>query len=157
MPISEYIRNLRARVGHDLLFMPGVMALVFNDAGEILIARDRDSGRWHVIGGAMDPDEEPAASAVREVKEETGLDVRAERLVGVYSGPDARYANGDRTKYLTIAIACQTLDDREPRVSDDELLEVRFCAISALPEMSDWVKAKIHRAAANVRIAELVL
>ena len=51
MPLSDYARGLREKVGHDLLLMPGVCGLVFNDAGEILLGRRSDNGRWAVIGG----------------------------------------------------------------------------------------------------------
>ena len=158
MPISTYIKNLRTRIGTETIFMPAVMAIVFNRAGEVLIGRDRGTGTWHAIGGALEPGEEPAACAVREVKEETGIDVTVEQLVGVYAGPFIRYANADQVHYVTIAIKCRAIDDSQrPRVSDDELSEVRFCPIDQLPEsISDYVKARIARAAESHTEAELL-
>ena len=97
MPISEYLKNLRARIGHDVLLTPGVAAVIVNDRGEVLLQRRSDDGRWGLPGGAMEPGEEPAETLVREVREETALEVVPERIVGVYSGPDfrVRYGNGD--------------------------------------------------------------
>ena len=158
MPISEYIQSLRRHIGTDLIFMPAVMAIVFNGRGEVLLGLDPNTNNWHVIGGALDPHEEPAACAVREVKEETGIDVRVDRLVGVYNGPFIKYANGDQVQYLTISILCRTIDDGQaPRVVDEELIDVRFWPIDQLPEgMDEWIKAKIRRAASGGMEGELV-
>jgi 8-oxo-dGTP diphosphatase len=46
MPISSYIAGLRAHVGHDLLMIPGVSAVVRNDRGHILLGRRSDDGSW---------------------------------------------------------------------------------------------------------------
>ena len=56
-----------------MVMMPGVTAIVINDRDEILLHRSTDTGEWALIGGAMDPGEEPANAVVREVQEETGL------------------------------------------------------------------------------------
>ena len=82
--ISDYLHDLRAKIGHDLLLTPGVAAVILNDAGHVLLQRRSDDGEWGLPGGAMEPGEEPAESLVREVREETALEVVPERIVGVY-------------------------------------------------------------------------
>jgi 8-oxo-dGTP pyrophosphatase MutT (NUDIX family) len=84
----------------------------------------------------MEPGEEPAESLVREVLEETALEVVPERVVGVYSGPDfrVRYSNGDEAMIVSITFACRSLGG-EPRVNDDESLELRYFPPDALPSM----------------------
>ncbi len=136
MGISDYISALRAKIGHDLLLTPGVAAVIFNDAGHVLLQRRRNDGQWGLPGGAMEPGEEPAQSLVREVREETALEVVPERIVGVYSGPDfrVRYANGDEAMIVSITFACRSLGG-EPRVKDDESLELRYFPPDALPPM----------------------
>ena len=54
----------------------GSSAIVVDDRNRILLQRRTDSGNWALPGGAMDIGETFAESAVREVKEETGFDVR---------------------------------------------------------------------------------
>jgi 8-oxo-dGTP diphosphatase len=88
MPMSPYIAELRSKVGHSLLMMPGAAAFIRNDQGEILLQRRSDTGQWVLPGGAIDPDEEPADAVVREVWEETRLKVVPDKLIGVYGGPE---------------------------------------------------------------------
>ncbi|THF86534.1 NUDIX domain-containing protein [Deinococcus sp. KSM4-11] len=60
-----------------------VRAVVLNAAGEVLLTRERADGRWSLPGGWADPGESPREIAVREVREETGREVRAVRLLAV--------------------------------------------------------------------------
>lgn len=107
MPISEYLRGLRARVGHDLLLVPGVGALVHDDTGRLLLAVRSDTGALEVPGGAIDPGEGPRAAVCREVREETGLLVEPTHLVGVVGPFPAVYPNGDRVEYTTTVWWCE--------------------------------------------------
>lgn len=150
MPISDYLRNLRAKIGHDVLLTPGVAAVIVNDRGEVLLQRRSDDGRWGLPGGAMEPGEEPAETLVREVREETALEVVPERIVGVYSGPDfrVRYGNGDEAMIVSITFACRP-GAGEPRVNDDESLEIRYFAPDALPPMESRHVMRIADALEN--------
>jgi ADP-ribose pyrophosphatase YjhB (NUDIX family) len=57
---------------------------VFDDDGRLLLAQRADSGDWCLPGGAADVGESPSAGAEREVREETGLEVKAKRVIGVF-------------------------------------------------------------------------
>jgi 8-oxo-dGTP pyrophosphatase MutT (NUDIX family) len=98
----------------------------------------------------MEPGEEPAESLVREVREETALEVVPERIVGVYSGPDfrVRYGNGDEAMIVSITFACRALGG-EPRVNDDESLELRYFPPDALPPMESRHAMRIADALRN--------
>ena len=61
-----------------------VRAAVFDDAGRVLLVRERRDGRWTLPGGWADVDEGVAVGAVREVREESGYVVEYERLLGLY-------------------------------------------------------------------------
>src|SRR5258706_12019579 len=123
MAASDYIRNLRAKIGNDLIFIPSAAAVVINEAGEVLLHRRSDDGTWCLPGGAIDPGEEPAEAVIREVREETGLQVIAERIVGVYGGPEfrVRYPNGDDVMFISICFICHPVCG-EARVNDEESL-----------------------------------
>jgi 8-oxo-dGTP pyrophosphatase MutT (NUDIX family) len=67
--------------------VPAAVALVTNDAGEILMIRRTDNGNWALPGGAIEMTESVADAAVRETLEETGIQVEVTGLAGVYSDP----------------------------------------------------------------------
>src|SRR4051812_29790229 len=115
MPLSDHLKQLREKIGNDYVLLPGVCGLVFNDAGEVLLAKRSDNGRWSVIGGIIDPGEEPAAACKREVLEETGVEVAIERISGVYMSPVVPYPNGHVAQYVIPAFRCRIIDG-EPRV-----------------------------------------
>jgi 8-oxo-dGTP pyrophosphatase MutT (NUDIX family) len=111
MPASQYIRNLRAKLGHDLLLLQSATVMLFDDDGRLLLAQNAENGLWMTIGGAIDPGEEPSDAAVRECWEETGLHVEPVRLLGVFGGPSFRitYPNGDIALYLSIVFEVQKI------------------------------------------------
>jgi ADP-ribose pyrophosphatase YjhB (NUDIX family) len=67
--------------------VPSVNVVVTNDAGEVLLIRRSDNDNWAVPGGAVDLGESVAGAAVRETKEESGIDCEITGLVGIYSDP----------------------------------------------------------------------
>ncbi|KPL90739.1 NUDIX hydrolase [Herpetosiphon geysericola] len=62
-------------------------ALIFNSNGAVLLSRRADSGWWNLPGGGVEAHESVSEGIIREVREETGLEVAVNRLVGVYSKP----------------------------------------------------------------------
>lgn len=143
MAISPYLRDLRRKVGHDLLLMPSVTAIVFDDADRVLLVRHSNGGVWVTPGGAVDPDETPADALVREVWEETGLWVEPTRLLGVFGGPDfrVRYANGDQVSYVMSLFECEPVGG-ELRTDGDEITDVRFVSEQELArlEIPAWAR-----------------
>ncbi|MEU5950370.1 NUDIX domain-containing protein [Micromonospora sp. NPDC047465] len=75
MAISQYVAGLRKLVGKDLLILPSACAVVVDDSGRVLLGRRVDTGRWSLPAGAIDPGEQPADAVVREVYEETGVNI----------------------------------------------------------------------------------
>jgi ADP-ribose pyrophosphatase YjhB (NUDIX family) len=127
MPISEYLRRLRDKVGNDLLVMPAVAVMVLDAKERLLLVRDAGTGLWATPGGAVDPDEDPADAAVREMWEETGLLVEIQRVLGVYGGPGFRltYPNGDVVSYCVISFAAEVRGGAM-RPDGVETLELRW-------------------------------
>ncbi|MEV6598313.1 NUDIX domain-containing protein [Actinoplanes sp. NPDC051346] len=147
MPISPYLKDLRAVVGPRLLFLPGVTAVVFDDEGRVLLGRRADDGQWALIAGVMDPGEQPAETVVREVFEETAVHVVPERVTSVLTQPPNTYPNGDETEYVDIAFRCRAVGG-EARVNDDESLEVGWFAPADLPPIAELTRLRIECATA---------
>ncbi|MER5553737.1 NUDIX domain-containing protein [Streptomyces sp. NPDC002793] len=144
MATPDFIREIRATAGHQLLLLPGVTAVVFDDEGRVLLGRRTDTGRWAVIGGIGEPGEEPAATAEREVYEETAVHCVAERVVLTQALKPVQYANGDRCQYVDITFRCRATGG-EARVNDDESLEVAWFDIDALPPLSEFALFRIKQ------------
>ena len=66
-------------------FGAGAQAVIFDDAGRVLLNHRRDCDFWNLPGGGVESGEAPWQAVVREAREETGLEVAVERLVGLYS------------------------------------------------------------------------
>ncbi|MFI8103400.1 NUDIX hydrolase [Streptomyces sp. NPDC086023] len=145
MSTPEFIRRIRASAGHQLLFLPGVTAVVFDDAGRVLLGRRADTGGWSVIGGIAEPGEQPAETAVREVYEETAVRCVAERVVLVQGLQPVTYTNGDKCQYMDITFRCRAVGG-EARVNDDESLEVGWFEVDGLPPLEQFALDRIHRA-----------
>lgn len=132
MPISDYVKNLRDKVGTDLLLMPCAAAVVRNN-GRILLQRRADTGRWALPGGAIDPGEEPAKAVARETWEETGLRVRPVKVLGVFGGTEHIYPNGDRAGIVLTVFECEIVGG-ELACLDGEATDLRYFDPSELPE-----------------------
>ena len=143
MPISPYVSSLRADVGQRLLLLPGVTAVVFDDAGRVLLGERSDTGRWALIAGVMDPGEQPAETIVREVYEETAVHVVPERVTSVLTQPPIVYPNGDRCEYVDITFRCRAVGG-EARVNDDESLAVGWFPLADLPPIADLTRRRIE-------------
>lgn len=135
MPMSDYVRDLRAKIGNDVMLMPAAGGIIINDNNEVLLQLRSDTHTWGVPGGALDPGEDLADCVVREVYEETGLHVVPERVTSVLAGEDFLhvYPNGDHVAIMSVMFRCRPVGGIA-KVNDDESLEIRYFPVDALPD-----------------------
>jgi ADP-ribose pyrophosphatase YjhB (NUDIX family) len=88
-------------------------AYVENDDAQILLIRRTDNGLWSLPGGAMEPGETVIGCAVREVKEETGIEVEVTGLVGIFSNPAnvVAYPDGEVRQGFSICVSARAVGD----------------------------------------------
>lgn len=129
MPMSDYVRSLRALVGTTVLEVPTVSLACLDESSRLLLVRHAEGDDWTTPGGMVEPFEAPADAAVREMWEETGLVVELTRIVGVFGGPHqaATYANGDRIAWVSTLFACRAVGGTL-RPDGAETLECRYVA-----------------------------
>jgi 8-oxo-dGTP pyrophosphatase MutT (NUDIX family) len=111
--------------------VPSVNVVVSNDAGEILLIRRSDNDNWALPGGAIDLGESAAQAAVRETREETGIDCEITGLVGIYTDPKhiiLYTSNGEARQEFSIVLTARPVGG-EPTTSS-ESTEVRWIAPS---------------------------
>lgn len=116
--------------------IPAASAIVTDRDGRILLHRRSDSQLWSIPGGAMEPGESIAQTIVREVEEETGLQVEPERLVGIYSNPNhvVEYGNGEVRQQFSVCFACRPIGG-QLATTTDESLEVGFFTPRQIEDM----------------------
>ncbi|WP_022761081.1 NUDIX hydrolase [Butyrivibrio sp. AD3002] len=121
----NYIGWLRSKVGHEKIMLVFAGGCIFNDKGEVLLQRRGDSNKWGFPGGAVELGETPEMAAVREAKEETGLDVEAGKIIGIYTDSDIEYPNGDKAHSICIAYELKVVGG-ELFCDQEETLELRY-------------------------------
>src|SRR5207247_8579181 len=115
----------RAPVRWPMVSRPGVSAIILTTEG-LLLQRRADNHLWGLPGGAVEPGESVRAAVVREVREETGLEVVPGRLIGVYSAPEnyqiVNYPDGNVIHYVSISFECRIVGGE--LTSGGEALEI---------------------------------
>ena len=158
MPTPPFILELRRSHGPGLLLLPGVCAVLVRDDLEpgrthLLLVRRSDTGAWSVPAGIVEPGEQPAATLVRELVEETRVLARVERLAWLVMDPPLTYPNGDVCQFLTSVFRCSYVSG-EAGVGDEESLDVRWFPTDDLPPLDDQQQQRIaHGLAAEERCA----
>jgi 8-oxo-dGTP pyrophosphatase MutT (NUDIX family) len=133
VPTPDFVLSLRQKIGTDLLWLSTAIGAVF-DGDRVLLGRRADIGAWTLPGGIIDPAEEPADAAVREVYEETGIVAVPEVLTSVSVSPRMTYPNGDQVQYLEYCFRCR-LAGGAARVNDGEMSEVAWHPLDDLPDL----------------------
>jgi 8-oxo-dGTP pyrophosphatase MutT (NUDIX family) len=98
------------RIGKLGALFVGCAAAIFDPTGEkLLLTRRTDNGKWCLPGGRMEPGESAAEACAREVLEETGLEVRVRRLIGIYTSPHRliEYADGNHFQVVGLSFEAE--------------------------------------------------
>ena len=141
-----YIMNLRKYVGHEPLIGLGATTLVFNEKKEILLNLRTDTNTWSIPGGSMELNETIEDTAIRELKEEAGINATDLELVTILSGNEYyfEYPNGD--KLCTVIVLFKVLNyTGNIKVADNESKQLKFFTLDNLPIMESRAKAIIDK------------
>jgi 8-oxo-dGTP pyrophosphatase MutT (NUDIX family) len=127
MPLSDYLRGVRRKVGHDLLLLPSAAVVLHDDQMRILLCLHADKNIWVTPGGLIEPGEQPGDAAIRETLEETGLTIELTGILGAYGGSDLiiDYPNGDRAAYVGVIFRGR-ITGGKVRPDGEETLDVRW-------------------------------
>lgn len=163
MATPDFIVELRKKIGHDPLWLPGVTAIVVRDipadapawaTPSVLLVQRADNEQWTPVTGIVDPDEQPHDAAVREVWEETRVAARAEALLGVGAVGPVTYPNGDVVSYVDTAVRLSVSggeEEAQPVIGDDESINVGWFEVAQLPPMQPRFRLLCADAVAQLR------
>jgi 8-oxo-dGTP pyrophosphatase MutT (NUDIX family) len=122
-----YIMDLRKVVGTRPLIMAGVVIIVLNNKGQVLLQKRTDSFDWGTIGGSLEPGETLEEAANRELHEEAGLSARNFKFITILSGQEMyyKYPHGDEVYNVTAVYEAIGIEGI-PTINDDEGLELSY-------------------------------
>ncbi|MEV8627474.1 NUDIX domain-containing protein [Streptomyces sp. NPDC051079] len=111
-------------------------AVVVDAGGRVLLQRRTDNGLWALPGGGMDMGDSLPGAAVREVREETGLEVEITGLVGTYTDPRhvIAYSDGEVRRQFNVCFTARAVGGSH--ALSDESTELRFVAAAELPALA---------------------
>lgn len=134
MKSKDYIRWIRNKVGHEKIILVFAGGCVFDTNGKVLLQRRGDSKKWGFPGGAIEIGETPEMAAIREVKEETGLDVRVSGLIGIYTDCDMEYPNGDTAHSILIVYELEMIGG-QLKCDNRETVDLKYFNLDEMPEL----------------------
>ena len=128
----DYIHDLRRVIGPRKIILNCAGAVIVRD-GKILFQRRTDNGKWGLIGGLLEMNETYGEAALREIREETGLEVKLESFLGIFHNHHMVWSNGDAAHVISAMYTAEIVSG-EPRI-DEESYELRFFGRDELPEL----------------------
>ncbi|MEH7379985.1 NUDIX domain-containing protein [Bacillus sp. JJ1533] len=114
----------------------GVAVLILNEDKQVLLQKRSDVGLWGIPSGHIEIGETVSEAAIRKVKEETNLDIKIKKLIGVYSDPNSQvfaYPNGKIVHFITTCFLAE-ITGGELRCNSSESLEIKFFNQQYLPQ-----------------------
>lgn len=132
----NYVKYIRDRVGHDVINLTGVNVLIINKNNQVLLQRRGTFPyKWGLVGGITELGESLEETAIRETKEETGLDIKELNLLGTTSGEKCfiDFPNGDKAYFITVGYFTKTFSGTL-KIDDLETKELQFFSYEKLPD-----------------------
>lgn len=135
MARTDYIDDPNAPAINSVV--PSVTCVVTDDRGRVLLIHKVDNDLWALPGGGHDPGESITDTVVREVREETGIDVEVTNLVGTYTNPRhvMAYDDGEVRQQFSLCFTGRWTGGGSPREDGTEAKEVRWVEAADLPRL----------------------
>ena len=138
--MQNYIKNLRKLIGHRKFIHPGARIIIENEQGQILMIRRKDNGNWGLPAGGLEENETIRECIIREVKEETGLDILELQVIGIGSDPaieTVQYPNQDVIQYFNVEFYSNNYGGEITVLDEEEIASAEFvdkAMINLLPK-----------------------
>jgi len=130
--MESYIKYLRKMVGDSKVILIATSVVIVDSLNRVLLQRRSDNKLWGLPGGLLELDERISDCAIREVKEETNLDIEITSFLGVFNNPLMRWRERDEARVVAFSYVGRQIGG-ELKINDDESLELRYFARDELP------------------------
>jgi 8-oxo-dGTP diphosphatase len=135
--------------------LPAGAAIIFNEQGEVLLQRRKDTNKWCLISGHVEFGETVEQAILREIREETTIEAAVVRMIGVYSSPEFQtYHYDDRTvHYILTYFEAKLNETLPPGIKNSETDALTFFPADSLPDnldlmnpnwLTDALSANVH-------------
>lgn len=135
MEKTSYIRFIRSKVGDAKIILNAACAVIADESGEkVLLQKRSDNHKWGLPGGLMELDESIEQTVLREVKEETDLDIELVDFIGVFINPNMRWRVHDDAMVICFSFVGKIIGGNL-KINDSESLGFGYFGKDELPEI----------------------
>ncbi|QOR64859.1 NUDIX domain-containing protein [Cytobacillus suaedae] len=143
---ESYLGILRSSVGKQKLIVPSVRAIIEDSEGKVLFIERLGEGKWSMPAGSIELDESIYECLVREVKEETGLNVLSAQAIAVYSNPKYGTKNkfGDEYQLFELLFLVEEWTGSLKQISE-ETASAKFFDVNDIPQGTNEFWTYFHK------------
>lgn len=134
MEKESYIRFIRSKVGDAKIILNAACAVIADESGKVLLQKRSDNLKWGLPGGLMELDESIEETVIREVKEETNLDIVLTGFLGVFINPNMRWRVHDDAEVICFSFVGKVVSG-QLKINDSESLGFGYFGKDELPEI----------------------
>ncbi len=134
MENKNYILYLREMVGNKKVMLNACSVVLVNDKNEVLLQKRSDNLLWGLPGGLMELEESIEECAIREIKEETNLDIVLTKFLGVFNNPLMRWREADEARVISFSFVGKVVGGAL-QINDSESLEFGYFSYDKLPKI----------------------
>ena len=121
-------------VGDNMVLLNSTAIVIVNEQNQILLQKRSDNGLWGLPGGLLELDESIEEGAIREVKEETNLDIVITKFIGVFINPLMTWRTSDKAKVIAFGFVGKVVGGSLAML-DGESLELRYFELKEIPKL----------------------
>ncbi|XFA99340.1 NUDIX domain-containing protein [Candidatus Izemoplasma sp. B36] len=132
--MESYIEYLRKMVGKNKVILNGSCVVITNKLNQVLLQKRVDDNGWGLPGGLLEFDETLEECAIREVKEETNLDIEIKKFIGVFLEKDFTWENKDVADVIGFGFYGEVIGGRLT-INDNESLDLKYFDYHNLPNI----------------------
>ncbi|WP_124977976.1 NUDIX hydrolase [Ligilactobacillus salitolerans] len=133
--MSNYIEDIRSKVGNMPIILNAVAGVVMNSNQQILLQERADTHNWGLPGGYMEYGETFLETLHREMLEDSGLKVEVVDMLGTFEQGFVTYPNGDQAQVITRLYLVEPAGGELLREQTDETLSLRYFSFDELPPL----------------------